>query len=146
LDVLEELTYFEPEIDRSHVEKRVVDWVERTENLYGEISAWLAPEWRAEALGSVRMAEPLMRDYGVPPRDLPVLKLFRGEIPEAELVPRALWIIGANGRWDLVCRSERFVIIDAAEIFALPKWKVSPFFRRAEQRDLTLATLRAILG
>ena len=145
MDVAEELTQFEPQIDKAHVEKRVLNWVARIQTLYVELAAWLPAGWSAVQSGSVSMNEPLMRDYGVPARELPMLTLLQGACPEGELTPRDLWIIGANGRIDLVRRLERYVIVDVAENFEPPLWKVAPFFRRREQQDLTSSSLRAIL-
>ena len=146
MDVLEELTEFEPEIDRTHVERRVLDWEARIAALYSEVIGWLPEGWHADQSGVVVMNEPLMQDYGVAARDLPVLSLkHRGGVT-ATLVPRGLWIIGANGRIDLVGQTERFVIIDGAENFERSHWEISPFLQRRHRKDLTRSSLADALA
>ena len=46
------------------------------------------------------MHEEMMREFGVPPREMPILDLLHNGVCAASLEPRALWVIGANGRLD----------------------------------------------
>lgn len=71
--VLEEVT--SEELDKGHVERRVDDWVRRLERLYSEMASWLPSGWSAQAGPTVPIDEPLMREFGVPARALPTLKL-----------------------------------------------------------------------
>jgi hypothetical protein len=71
------------------------------------------------------MHEELMKTLKVPPRDLPILDLFKHGNPAASVEPRGLWIIGANGRLDLITGNEHYIIVDKAENFQDPRWSIS---------------------
>jgi hypothetical protein len=140
--VLEETTT--QELDRRHVLRRVDDWVDRVTGLYSDICSWLPVGWTAHQRDTVRMHEPLMLNFNVPARDLPVLELSSGE-RSARLEPRGLWIIGANGRLDLFANSGHHIIIDAAENLQPPQWQIAPFADRQRLKPLDVGTFRTVL-
>ena len=124
MDVLEELTEFEDRIDRAHVERRIDDWRERIASLFSGVESWLPLGWSAREGAEVWMHEDVMRNLGIAERQLPSLDLNKGDL-WARLEPRALWIIGANGRLDLVSSQGHYVIIDRADLFTAPLWTIS---------------------
>ena len=142
-DVLEEIT--NPEIDRDHVVRRVDDWVSRIDELYRKIAGSLPAGWTADHKGTVRMSGELMEKFHVPARELAVLQLSYDGEPAAHIEPRGLWIIGANGRLDLVSRSGHYVISDAAENFQQPDWRIAPLSDRRNRQPLNRETLAAAL-
>lgn len=141
--VLEETT--SQQIDRAHVERRVKDWSDRIETLYQEIKTWLPPGWNAGKQGVVTMHEELMQKFGIAPQSLPVLELFYQGTPSARIEPRGLWIIGANGRLDLIRGSQHYIIIDEAENFGTPDWQIAPLSNRRKLEKLNRQTLNAAL-
>ena len=133
-DVLEEVT--NQAIDRTHVTRRVDDWAARIDALYRQITEWLPAGWTADRTATVRMHEQLMKKYDVPPRDLPVLRLMDRGILSGRIEPRGLWIVGENGRLDFYRGSDHYVIIDAADNFAPPEWRIAPFTDRQNKQRL----------
>lgn len=126
--VLQEVT--DEQLTRIDVERRVEDWAARIEELYRCIEDWLPSGWSARRGGPVAMNEQLMREYGVPPRDLPTLDIVSGSGRRGTVEPRALWIIGANGRLDLIWGDRHYLIIDTAENFETPNWRVAQLHDR----------------
>jgi hypothetical protein len=141
--VLEETT--RPEIDRDHIVRRVDDWVGRINSLYGQIEEWLPAGWTAHRKTTVRMHEELMRRLNVPARDLPVLDLLHQGKLSARIEPRGLWIIGANGRLDLIIDSRHYVIIDSAENLEAPQWQIAPLSNRQSLQKLDRETFISVL-
>jgi hypothetical protein len=141
--VLEETT--SQNIDREHVERRVADWADRINALYNEIADWLPAGWTAKHSGSVQMHEELMRQFDVPARNLPILLLSSTDGRSGRIEPRVLWIIGANGRLDLFVGANHYLIVDAAENFQPPLWRIAPFSDRRQLRPLDAGTFGAAL-
>jgi hypothetical protein len=141
--VLEETTTLE--LDHDHIVRRVDDWASRIDALYQEIEAWLPVGWSADRGSTIRMREELMQKFDVPTRDLPVLRLFNQGKLHGHIEPRGLWIIGANGRLDLFSGFQHYVIIDSAENFEPPDWRIAPLSDRRNLLPLTRETFVAAL-
>lgn len=110
------------------VRARIMDWKRRIEDLYTRIRTWL-PEGRgydAVTERTVPMNEPLMRHYGLPPEELPVLDLRCDGNVALSFWPDALWVYPTNGRIDIVGGHGREYrrLIDTAEPFQAPRWVV----------------------
>ena len=84
----------------------------------------------------------MMRVAGVAPREVPVLELGSDDGRRAILEPRGLWIIGTNGRIDLLVGSRHFLLFDRAKNFAVPDWRIDDFHARKglEKLDKTRLT------
>jgi hypothetical protein len=121
--VLEEVT--NPSMDRDQIERRIVDWADRIDRLYAQIEQWLPTGWTVDRSHTTGMHEELMRQVGLGPRQLPVLRLFHNGQLAGRIEPRGLWIIGANGRLDFFRGGEHFLIVDAAENFEPPIWRMA---------------------
>jgi len=141
--VLEEVT--DQEIDREHIIRRVDDWAARIDALYQQIEGWLPADWTADRSKTVRMHEKLMQRYDVPPRDLPVLRLLYQGTPSGRIEPRGLWIVGENGRLDFFRGSDHYLIIDIAENFASPDWRIARFTDQRNFQRLARDTFNAVL-
>jgi hypothetical protein len=93
------------QIDRTHVLRRLQDWKERTHQLYDFVERTLGGEFTYNRAAKQRSAEEMVRRAGLAPDEVPQLDILRIERPagtlRATIVPRGLWIIGANGRLDL---------------------------------------------
>ena len=132
-------------ITRDYVERRVQDWARRLEDLYRLLEDWLPRGWSAERGRSVALDEEMMRRMGVPARQLPTLLLAHDGRYAARLEPRALWIVGTNGRVDLHTPSGHFLLIDEAESFDPPRWTITPLRDRSDRRPLTSAGFASAL-
>jgi hypothetical protein len=141
--VLEETT--SREIDRDHIVRRVDDWASRVDALYSQISGWLPAGWAVARSGAVQMREELMQKFGVPARELPILQLSLNGKPSAHIEPRGLWIIGAKGRLDLFSGSRHYIIIDTAENFEPPDWRIAPLSDRRSRQPPSRETFVSAL-
>lgn len=137
MDVAEELIDSEDRIDRRYVERRLDDWVQRLEALYASISGWLPSVWSIADGESVPIHEELMERYDVPERRLPSKALLKDGQRAGRLLPRGLWIIGANGRLDLILPSRHSIIVDRAQSFEQPQWTIMPLRDRLKTQPLT---------
>ena len=144
MSVLEELTDFEPELDRAYVERRVRDWQDRLRALYDDVLNWLPSGWSGLQNVSVPFHEELMQRFGVASAALPVLTLVRRS-DRAKLEPRGLWIVGTNGRVDLTNGPKHFLLIDRADSFQPPEWEVTSLQTRTDRRTFTKAVLAEML-
>ncbi len=131
---------------RAQVVERVEDWVKRIDVLYGRIADWAAKHGlRSERKRTVTMAEELMERYAVPDRELPVLDVLRGEDPVASFVPRGLWIIGANGRIDIITKSGFRFLTDQGRNGA-PNWVVIDTQDRRKANEFNEDSFQLIMG
>ncbi len=67
---------------------------------------------------------------------LPSLVLQHGTFA-VRLAPRALWIMGANGRIDMFSSITHSVIVDRADLYDAPQWTIAPFRDQIFQLPLT---------
>ncbi|MCC5978427.1 MAG: hypothetical protein JJU21_10225 [Salinarimonas sp.] len=113
-----------PGVTREHIECRVDEWRQRLHDLFSDVEIWArARGWRVDDSGRVPMHEQLMRQFDMPATDQPILRL-EGEHGYALFKPKALWVIGANGRVDLFTSRGAFNIVDLAEAGEAPRWTV----------------------
>jgi hypothetical protein len=61
------------------------------------------------------MHEELMRKFNVPPTQMPTFEVIRGTERVMRVQPKGLWIIGANGRVDLITKKASYILVDEAE-------------------------------
>lgn len=139
--VLEETT--SDDLGRDHVVRRVADWAQRVDALYQQLEAWLPVGWTVKREHSTTLNEELMQKYQVPAHAFPVLSLdYKGQ-RSVVIEPRGLWIIGANGRLDIMSEAGHHVIVDLAEIFAPSDWRIASL---ADRRTLSPLTREAFLA
>lgn len=114
----------ENQMTQQQVQARVDDWVKRVQKLYDEIKGWLKPVegLRVEENQNASMYEELMQQFGIRPQPMPTLDIYEGTNLIARLKPIGLWIIGANGRVDLMLRDGAIVLVDESEQFQASKW------------------------
>ena len=136
MDTIEELTEHPDRIDRAHVERRIEDWHRRVVALYDRLEGWLPPGWSAQRRLEVFMDEQVMRNVGRSGERLPSLVLQHGTFA-VRLEPRALWIMGANGRIDMASPLTHAVIVDRADLYETPQWTIAPFRNQLDQHPLT---------
>lgn len=130
----------------AHVAKRADDWERRLVDLYTLLESWLPPGWTARRSRTIPMHEELMRQVGLGERQIPALDLIgQGEV-RATADPRALWIVGVNGRVDLYTPKGAFFIFDVANSFAPPEWQVVSAQNRMQREPLSRDWFKSVLG
>jgi hypothetical protein len=92
------------------------------------------------------MNEELMQNNGVPERDLPTLELIHDGTIEITIRPYGLWIIGANGRPDLVKGHDIYLILDHATTFEPPNWHIAAARERQNSKPFDKSQLGTILS
>jgi hypothetical protein len=101
------------------IEKSADDWVERLGGLRCLMESWLQTSDLAHLRfvdqPPVRMSEELMRRFGVSPRMMPAFEIWAGNQRVMRFQPKGLWIIGANGRVDLVTKAAAPILVDQSE-------------------------------
>ena len=133
-------------IDAAHIRRRVDNWEQRVRDLHAMIEHWLPDGWSARQGHPVRMSEELMHKFDVPAKQMPTLRLVNDAGGAAVLEPRGLWIIGANGRVDLTRGTERYLLLDAADNFESPDWRVRPARDRKFEEPMSKEWLHRALG
>lgn len=128
----------EEKVDTSkrHVQARIADWIARLDALYDRLEEWreeLYPEAVSERGSTLQYQEGLMKDFGVKPRKIPTYVIHRGR-RRISFVPRALWVLAANGRVDIIATYpwRHYTLADIAEgENEAPDWQVAlPTTRR----------------
>lgn len=114
----------EKEVTKKEIQKRIDDWKKRISSLYDMIAEWAASEgkYRCERRPGIQMYEELMQKLAVRPEVLELLDMYRGKDLVATVKPIGLWIIGANGRLDILTRNGATILVDKAENFHKPRW------------------------
>ncbi len=131
-------------IDAPYIQRRVDDWIHRVSSLYGELSAALPEGWSTKA-EAVTMHEPLMRKFKIPAASVPSLAFEHESGATVTLTPQVLWEIGDNGRLDLIANGQRYLVVDLAESFACPEWRVCTAQDRWSREPFTPDWLNRIL-
>ena len=131
-------------IDAPYIQRRVDDWIHRLSSLYDELCATLPDGWSTKA-ATVTMHEELMRKFNVRPASLPTLSFAHESGATASLVPRGLWVVGSNGRLDLAANGHRYLVLDLADSFTSPEWRVCPEQDRWNREPFTSDWLNHIL-
>ena len=142
-NVLDDVT--DEKVDETHIRQRVEDWEKRLYSLYDMIKGWLPDGWTARKGTPVGMHEQLMRQFGIETKQLPTLECVNQEGAVVRLEPRALWIIGGNGRVDLKFGARHYLIVDLAENFGAPDWRASPADRRCDREMVSSDWLGRVL-
>ncbi|MEA3642543.1 MAG: hypothetical protein VBE63_21755 [Lamprobacter sp.] len=109
---------------QEQVQARIADWLERVHDLYATIKDWVQPieGFRVVEHQDATMYEELMHRFGISPQAMPTLDFYDDNDLIARVKPIGLWIIGANGRVDLMSRNGGAQIIDESEPFQGSKW------------------------
>lgn len=115
----------EKKVDRQQVEKRVRDWKKRVTDLYSTIKLWLKDsEYSLKSGSKLTMYEELMSQFNIPATDIDTADIYKDKNFVLTIKPKGLWIIGANGRIDILTTKGNYLLVDNAEQFEVPKWKL----------------------
>lgn len=121
------------DLSRDEVQHRIDDWLGRLDTLFQRSEEWARDHgWTVSRIGPTPMDEDLMRRHAMSPAEQPVLKLEGPDGAYALFKPKGLWVIGANGRVDLYTPKGAFILVDQADAFRAPEWRL---FRASEKRE-----------
>ena len=87
---------------QKRVEARVKDWIKRLNDLKATIQGWLPSGAAIVDLSPTPMHEEMMKRFRVPEAKMPTFEIHMGPKRIMRVQPKGLWIIGANGRVDLI--------------------------------------------
>lgn len=121
-------------IDKSYVEQQVEEWKQRIDSLYSFVQNSIASmnDVSFDKNRQTTMNEALMREHHVNPQTVPILDIYKSGQLVASFKPVGLWVIGANGRIDILTEKGAYILVDKAEENGSPNWEVfSPQERRA---------------
>lgn len=139
-------TFAGQNMSKEAVDFRVKEWNERLNGLYGQIIAWLPKGYTADCNDSVIMNEEMMKKYKTPAIKLPVLKIVKGQESVLTFKPKGLWVIGANGRVDVLCSDSSFMLVDMAEPFSGTDWRLVPPLAMGKYLKLTKQVILTLLS
>jgi hypothetical protein len=134
-------------ITREYIVERITDWEIRIGRLFNTIREWSVerPEWTLEERRITQRTEQLMREQEVDPRELPALNLFNRNFRVA-FVPSALWIVGADGRINIVTNDNLYILVDRRENDNLPSdWQITTIPERPVTETFTREIFLRIL-
>lgn len=102
------------EINKEFIEERVNDWILRLNGIFSFVKKTLGNESEIQFYDekTVIMNEELMQKYDVNPVELSILEIKKGNKLLASFKPKGLWVIGANGRIDILTAKGSYILVD----------------------------------
>jgi len=92
------------------------------------------------------MYEELMQKYNVGSEDIPMLDIYKNKVIIATFKPVGLWVIGANGRIDILIESGAYIVVDTAEKGKKPEWKVFTPKNRKSGKNLDSSLIMELVN
>jgi hypothetical protein len=144
-------------VDPARVLARLQDWKIRVDRLYDFVESTLGTRFTYDRTEKQRIVEDQVQRAGLGEDQVPVLDVLRIECaagtPRAKLVPRTLWVIGANGRVELrVLRSptklKQYYLVDTSLPLSGSEkaaWHLIDPSNVLEERPLTEQLLREVI-
>lgn len=111
---------------KKEIALRVQDWIDRIDALYALIREVLAGHENISICTShsVFMHEELMQKCNLPSVKLPALDIKKNNQIVVTAKPVGLWVIGANGRVDLLSEKGSYILVAQAAHGTKPNWQV----------------------
>ncbi|MCJ2072269.1 hypothetical protein MKK75_26340 [Methylobacterium sp. J-030] len=133
--------------DRTDLDMRLDDWQQRIAAIYAQAEAWGAREGlTADRSRTILMSEDLMQKFAIPDRELAILDLSRGESPVMSIVPAGLWVIGSNGRIDIITHERSAILLDTSRDISITRWVYIIRGERREARPWDETAFRDLIG
>ena len=86
-----------------------------------------------------------MQKFNVSPVELPILELRKNKELLASFKPMGLWVIGANGRIDILTKAGSYILVDIAEKTEPSIWKVYTPSNRKQSVDFDSNFIAALI-
>lgn len=111
--------------EKLKIEKQIIDWKMRVAALYSNIETWLLnSEYKLKNGAKLTMYEELMAQFEIPATAIETKNVYKEKAFILTLKPRGLWIIGANGRIDVLTTTGNYILMDFAAQYETPQWKL----------------------
>ena len=109
---------------KTYVHRRIREWKKRIATIYGQFSDAIKdkPEYELRTGRPVKLFEEPMYEAQVPAVEIPTAEMRKNGKNLFHLIPRGLWVIGANGLIDILTAKGGYVLYDSAEEFEKPNW------------------------
>ena len=113
-------------MDTPYINKRVSDWQNRVQELIKTLKEWTKDNSSIDVIPArkQKMYEEMMKAFEVPMREIESADIQKNGKTIIVLKPFGLWIMGANGRVDLLTATKNFVLVDESDKFKNSKWKL----------------------
>lgn len=121
---VEEIEVARSDLDPEYIQRRIGDWKRRVDTVFAMIKKWAANRGATvEDMPATEMNEDILRRHHVEPYAMSSL-IVRKDKHIIKVIPRGLWTIGGNGRIDLITTTGLYALVDFAEPFTAPDWKI----------------------
>jgi hypothetical protein len=106
---------------------RVDEWLVRLDQLRQMVEEWVQADasegFSVHPARPVKMLEELMIKFHVPEAEMPAFTVRSGSRELAFFRPNALWVVGANGRVDIITPTSAPMLVDTSQPFTRPvRW------------------------
>jgi len=130
-------------MDKDHIIKRIADWKKRVSNLYKETKSWIKakPDLSITIGNPTPMYEGMMQSFQIKPTEVDTADILKGKKFVLSFKPKGLWMIGANGRIDIISRAGNYILIDTSDQFGTPNWHIFRADDRQNGRPFNQAEL-----
>jgi len=113
-------------LTQGYLISRIDNWEERIKQLYNDIEHGLSKvnNCAFKRKNNIDMNEEVMTRFLIPQRELPSLDISVNKKLIISLIPYGLWIVGANGRIDILMPGRTLTLVDFASYPNKPEWKI----------------------
>ena len=136
---------------KDSIAKQADNWIYRLTELRSKIREWVRDTSNLSLVLAdrppVQMLEELMIRYSVTSREMPSFDIRRGNRAVLRFQPKGLWIIGGNGRVDLIAATSSYILIDMSQTLAdVTDWQVYGTEQRQSVGPLTREFLVTLIS
>jgi hypothetical protein len=104
----------EKKLTEKDIRKSVDDWEQRINDLYtfieNSFNGYIEIECKKDKC--MTMYEELMQKFGIEKREIPMLEVYKNRNLIIKFKPIGLWVIGANGRIDILTHLGSYILAD----------------------------------
>jgi len=113
-------------MDSEYILKRIKDWKNRIEDLYYQISEWIKEKqfYSLKITPDLEMFEEMMEKFEIKKEIMNSADIYFNKKLQLTFKPYGLFIIGANGRIDIISKAGNFLLIDNSQQFEKPDWRI----------------------
>lgn len=136
------------DIDKSYIKESVKSWKVRINSLYSLVEETLSGQKNlvCKKTRHTTMYEELMQKYNVGSEEIPILDIYKNKVIIATFKPVGLWVLGANGRIDILTESGAYIVVDTAKTGKKPEWKVFTPKNRKSEKNLDSSLIMELVN
>lgn len=135
-------------MDTAYINRRVSDWQNRVSELIQTLKEWTKDNPIINILASrkQKMHEGMMKTFEVPMREIESADIQKNGKTVIVLKSFGLWVMGANGRVDLLTATGNFVLVDQSDAFEKPRWNLYLKNNKKQGVEFTKESFNQLLG